>query len=961
MYLRSRAEKTIEYLGLSSERWFERFRVVQFFSTVLIFALGAVVLPFARADRLLDGEVNLAGPFVFFVLGQIFFLALSLILLLCVALSALKRKIFRQKRPLSFAEKLIAGFSGTIGTLVLIVLQKLVPWYYSLFGRKTNDRFGGWKRTRGMKTKKRDPNVADEELERARRTELAQKGAALFWNVFFSRPRFLFFWGGFLSHLFWTSCSLCVLIILCARMQGNQYDYCWRTSLEDETAVKQAIDFLGKPIELLGFVIPNEHDVARLFDHNETTVENVDVKTNAKIDESDGALARRGEDKNSAARTRARWSYFLLCLVLVWCVVPRLLLVCLYRVLFWCSLRDFRPNLNEPYFKEAISVAEEYATTTVSSFVDDPIETLNVLDSNVVLPFDNATDDSELARVDESQRQAPSQASSATTSSESVETQDESEKSDVSTLESNVEPLASNPLSKESTDFERTSLDASSQVKEELPRVPEIPLPPPPKPKIALAFGYDANLTSEQWRAVLPDSPKPVIFSDVASDFKLKKELREYVAENGAQISLCVFITDAGLSPARHYARFMKEILSSALPETIVYAVLSGGEKLRLKYGAQTHAVAERLEDWNNAINELARDSGLSVTPVFFYDADLDLPEPRARLRDLIRNGGESERLDARAARDYAKWDATTRRTLAECRAIFGDDNYRPDEEAERRRVAQVCAEIFETYQKETESAAAQGVKEITPRLNGSSLLAKVDEAASKAESVLSSAVARESLAVKDALTARCKEKGLGADFLEKRLVGAWGMSEKMRVFCSKLSPKCAIATATVGLSIPALVAFAPLLGGAATATAVATTFGALGSLLPTSVASGAAAGALGAIAPASFSLCKRKMLATFRGKSNDANVSELETRDAVADVATDETTTIAREKVASVAMLVRATTTWRVVLELQGRDEEEIMELMPKILAPIEESSLDDVAAIERALSDVRSLLPIG
>ena len=54
----------------------------------------------------------------------------------------------------------------------------------------------------------------------------------LFWNLAFSKPRFLCFWSGLLSHLFWASCSCCVLLILVARMQGNRYDY----SLPDSTS-----------------------------------------------------------------------------------------------------------------------------------------------------------------------------------------------------------------------------------------------------------------------------------------------------------------------------------------------------------------------------------------------------------------------------------------------------------------------------------------------------------------------------------------------------------------------------------------------------------------------------------------------------------------------------------------------------------------------------------------------------
>ena len=41
----------------------------------------------------------------------------------------------------------------------------------------------------------------------------------------------------------------------------------------------------------------------------------------------------------------------------------------------------------------------------------------------------------------------------------------------------------------------------------------------------------------------------------------------------------------------------MRGVLTPAIPNAIVYVVLTGSEKLRLKFGVQTNAVAERIED----------------------------------------------------------------------------------------------------------------------------------------------------------------------------------------------------------------------------------------------------------------------------------------------------------------------------------------------------------------------------
>lgn len=958
-YLAARAGKVLDSLKLSGKRWMERSRNVWIASAVFVILLGALVFPFARADRLLGDDVNLAGPFVFFILGQLFFLAWALILIGAVCFQSIKRRLFGKERPLTFAEKLVASLSGIVGTVVLFCVHHAAPVFYAMFARKGTERFAWRRRRDAQQEAKRLPGV---EGSLKRRTKSpTQKGVALFWDTLFSRPRFLFFWGGFLSHLFWTSCSLCVLILLVARMQGNQYDYCWRTSLEDQAAVKKGVDLLGAPILWLGGSIPSEEDVACLFDEQGVG----GAKDKSAKEKSE---AERLDEARAAAKTRAKWSYFLLGIVFVWCVTPRFILVCIYYFMFRRALRDYRPNLKDPYFEGLILEAEAYSTTTESSFVDDPVET-----SVLALPgVDNLdaqeTSKAESPPVAESEPSVSEYAEGARREGEAVALTLGAASEGLSVaakLEPSSETLSVMPeselasLSEPAPTLEPTTEALSvaavlEPVVEETPIVAAEPEPEPPKPVI-LAFGYDAELTAEQWRALLPADPELRLFGDVAGDFERRKKLKEYLAESGELVALCVYVTDVGLSPAKHYTKFMRDVLTPAIPNAIVYVVLTGSEKLRLKFGVQTNAVAERIEDWTNTLNSLSRTSGLTIYPVFSYDADLDLPEPRARLRDLLRVGGDPNDAASVPSRDYSKWDETTRRVLAECRIIFAAEGFESDEEEERRRVAQVCADIFETYREETEQATQLGVKDVTQRLGDDSLFEKFKVAASSSTGAVLGAVAQ-STSVKEALVERCKEHGLDSDFIEQRLTSALGLSEKMRVFCSKLSPKCAIATASVGLSIPALVAFAPLLGGAATATAVASAFGALGTLLPASVASGVTAGALGAVAPMSFSACKKKLVGKLSGVfRHGSSAKDSASKEPVAEALSAESLA----KIETASALVCVTTTWRVVLELQGRPEDEITSLTPEILAPIEESSLDSIEVITKSLSDVRALLP--
>lgn len=981
-YVTSRAEKVLSSIGLMGKRWLERSFTVWCASTLFVIALGAIVFPFVRADRLLGGDVNLAGPFVFFILGQIFFLSVSLVLLVAVCIQFFKRRILEHSRPATFSEKVLANLTGMIGVGVLFCLQKGAPLFYTLFGRRGAERFG-LRRAKKL-------NSVEVDLVKSGTVGSSKKGASLFWDTLFSRPRFLFFWGGLLSHLFWTSCSLCVLIVLGMRMQGNQYDYCWRTSLEDEFAVKKGVDFLGAPVAWLGCEIPSETDVARLFHDKGVGGGSVLPKEGGlRVDASHRAL-----DPKEAAKTRSRWSYFLLGAVFMWCVAPRFLLVCAYYFMFRRALRDYRPDLTEPYFVRIIAEAESYSTKTTSTFVDDPIE------SNILVETSALTSSVEESSETDSSKEPPnSEISDASTAPDAPVESLDSDAGEESSPVLQEPPLtdgscegvdadscsnASELPSSEVVALAPSSSEPSSEIAENnAPSVePNAVSVEPPKgalqgvaalvapvlakpkgPTETLVFGYDAFYSASQWESVVPLSPKPIIFGDVAVDFALRKQLRDYLAAEGERVALCVYITDVGLSPARHYLKFMREVLTPSIPNARIYVVLTGGEKLRLKYGRETNAVSERLEDWTNALNALSRASSLTIIPVFFYDADLDLPEPRARLRDLLRRGGDPNEPISRR-RNFGKWDASTRLVLSECRTIFSSASFSSDEEAERRRVAQVCADIFELYSEETAQATNSGVCAIRKYIGDSSVLEKTWIAATNASSALASSVAREGLAVKETLVERCKEKGLDSTFLEQKLTSAWGLSEKMRGFCSRLSPKCAIATASIGLSVPALVAFAPLLGGAATATAVASTFGALGSLLPTSVASGMAAGALGAVAPMSFSACKKKLVSSvsglFRTASRPCDSVDEPASDSVSSALDSQTDPDYMLKVESATALVCVTTTWQTVLELQGRPEDEITTLLPELLAPIERSSLESLESIERALTEVRALLPL-
>lgn len=955
-YLTARAEALLTSVGASVERFRERAKRVWIFSLLLVVALGAFAFPFARADRLLDGGVNLAGPFVFFLLGQIFFLGTSLIFVLIAALQAIARRLRADAGPQTSAERAVARFSGLIGWLALSAIRRGTPLFYALGETKFFSRFVG----------KKSRSTAPDDAAKRR----ARDAERLLGRFVFSKPRFLCFWSGMLSHLFWTSCSLCVLAILGVRMQGNRYDYCWRTSLEDERVVKKVVDWLGAPIERLGGVVPSDADVERLFVEERWRLDGLTPKG---LDASPAlllALAQRSEEGDSAslaeliaagrmdAPTRARWSHFLLSAVFVWCVAPRCCLAAAYYLLLLSALREFRPNLKEPYFRELIDRAEAYSTTTVSCSVEDGLDG----DADVATRWDRPKALTE-----------PNVAANLTPVEEP-----EAELSPVEEPESETSPVEA-PES-ETSPVEEPEAEASP-VEEPEPETSPVEEPELETSPVALALGYDATISDERWLALFDGVRTPTLFGDVAADPTTKKTFKIWALDRGAAVDVAAVLTDVSLPPARHCVKFFRDALAANLSNARVFVVLSGGEKLRRKFGKTAErAVAERVEDWKSVLAELTRTTGVPFEPAFF-DADLDLPEPREALRRRLRAAALGENaVDEKTSnrRDFAKWNAAAARIVDEARAIFAENreetkngesgqngqNGENGEERDRRRVALLCADVFAIYREEVETATAAGVAEIERREGRSAWRENLlNRAAELVERSVDGG-----RAFGGDLVEACRADGLGGDFFERKLAAALGLSAKMRTFCGALSPRCALAVGTLGVSVPVVATFAPLFVGAASTAAVASALASLGTLLPTSLASGATAAALGAVAPASLAACKKKLVGRLNGLRTGSGASATAGLSAVPEAVADgekaarsdsdgeNSVAPESEAVASATAVVCVAATWAVALELQGWPEDRIVAALPVALRPVETAVFDSEDATRRALTETRN-----
>ena len=937
-YLRDRAAKILSLFDAPFDRWTTRIQRVKYVAAFFVIALGALVFPFARVDTILGSEVNLAGPFLFFLATQAFFLTFSLILACPVVLMSCVRHVLGRERPISWSEKAVQALSSIVGSLVIWTMRRVVPACYSFFGRKSSERFA-W-RGHSVGSRRAGSQVAEPSSDDIRLKEEKRRAHGLFWDTLFSRPRVLTFWGGALSHTFWASCSLCVLLILVARMQGNRYDYCWHTSLEDERAVKQGVDILGAPISLLGLDVPNDDDVAALFT-------DFSIDPNAKVDQV----------ATMSAGTRAKWSYFLLATVFVWCFIPRLMLVGIYYLLYRRALRDFRPDLAEAYFRDIVDRAEGYCTTTQAvlapEHADDRVEEHEPIAAPAA-PIWN--------RVERTDKPVPLGApetppraiegSPAPVSAPPVPVADpspsiETEAHVVAPAKDSAPPeFAPEPAAGATSPAPEVAPPESATVAPTLdePRVESSPESEvvsraereerrltaaltsvcglsdnvfaysSASQGLALAMSYDVTIESDLIRELFGSRRELALFDDVASPDS-RKALREFLETKGDAVELCAVFTDFGLPPARHFVRFMRDVLTPSLDAAKIVIVLSGGERMRLKFATSPKGAAERVQDWTSTIETMAKASGKSIEAIQYYDAELNLPEPRVRLSRFLSGADEIEKL-RRTPRDLKKWDGATAIVLKECREIFDAKDLIANDETLQLRIAKVVGEIFNLYSKEVGKAAHSGRGEFSAKL-GAQFASRLSNSK-----------------IGENLTNRAKELGLTQDFFESRLTAAMGMAGSLRKFASKLNPKCALVAASVGMSVPVAVAFAPLLGGAVSATTLLSTIGALG-------ATGAVAGAL---APSAL----RRCLSKASGKRADESSA---TTDAPESVEIGDRASIA-------ATIARAAATWAATLELQGLSEDAIIETLPNVLTPFEESSLNSESEIASAFALSRKAL---
>ncbi|MBQ6619666.1 MAG: DUF2868 domain-containing protein [Thermoguttaceae bacterium] len=346
------------YSGLSCERFRSVAHLFALLPVLVVCFLGVFVFPVVNTNSILgDRSVNLIGPFGWFFGLQLLFMTLSLIslglTLLFLGYSFVRNRFRRaaaHEQPSLAAERL--GFlTGWIGAVVIRLWGRVMLY----LGKRSAARIS--------------PNDEESSLK---------KSMVLFFHRVFSHQDVLFYYAGFLSHLFWFICSLVILLLLFNRMLGNRYDYCWNTSLSDTTQAEKVIQFFGRPVERFT-TIPNKEHIRWLFDNSD--------RLDGQCTFPDQAAEPGRTTVVDASKMRKDWSWFLLAITACWTTLPRLVFALIYWFLCRCAVRRFRPRLDTPYYTGLLARYEYRPGRQESGKIDDdhlgPLQPLSPPSSHV--------------------------------------------------------------------------------------------------------------------------------------------------------------------------------------------------------------------------------------------------------------------------------------------------------------------------------------------------------------------------------------------------------------------------------------------------------------------------------------------------------------------------------------------------------------------------------------------------
>ena len=158
-----------------------------------------------------------------------------------------------------------------------------------------------------------------------------------------------------LTHQFWLTYLAVGLVLLVLMMTAKQYNFVWGTTLLPESSLPRLTESLGRPLVALGLEMPDSQQI----------------------------LASRMGGSKQNAQTRAAWARFLIGVLLVYGLLPRMLLLAFSWTMLKWSERSFRLDFYLPYY---IDLRQRLMTRKTAPQVIDADPLADVKPAEVVQP-----------------------------------------------------------------------------------------------------------------------------------------------------------------------------------------------------------------------------------------------------------------------------------------------------------------------------------------------------------------------------------------------------------------------------------------------------------------------------------------------------------------------------------------------------------------------------------------------
>ncbi|MDO5566291.1 MAG: hypothetical protein Q4G59_06505, partial [Planctomycetia bacterium] len=421
------------------------------------------------------------------------------------------------------------------------------------------------------------------------------------------------------------------------------------------------------------------------------------------------------------------------------------------------------------------------------------------------------------------------------------------------------------------------------------------------------AFGYESQMPQSQWQTLLPQEQNLVCFDDITQSAQTKNDFAAWVEQHQKSLARCVMLTDCSCPPARQLTLYLQKRIFPFVQNVHFIVILSRGERLREKFRNNTSAIDQRLQDWNDQLKELAAKANVPLTLISYYDHELDLAAARNRLTTEL--AGSKAKSDS----DGTKITQAAKLVMSDVNELFAVATIGDDEIL--TRLSRFYESLTEIYREESRSF----LQDATSSLPSGFGIDFIRQQGTQWLGPLGQAV-----------------EGINAESIQERLVPATAVMNRMRQFCSRLSPRCALCAASIAATLPVAAAQAPLAAGTLSIASVAAVVTQLGTLLPTVAASGAVGGAVGSVLPLSFGAVKDKLKQGFSRLIGDSRNSQANSEQAPSSDL--------NANASSVQLYLSSAMTWIAIFQFQGMEQSQIAQTLNEALSPLEESSVHNV-----------------